>query len=317
MLREDATLQELIVRALTGMDERARQKLDAARATDPELKQFCAELDDVVNVLMKSKDWGSVKPSPELTAKIRSAVAAKLPSAPPHFKTVVLQSELGQGSSAIGIVLWVVAVAILIGTVGYFVSQRSGSESALKLTGAGFETPLKADLKNWEKLGEGSWEIAGEFLAVKGGEEPCALYLKEGFEAGGAMAFEIDVKVPGLDERSNVVVFIAEAVNVPQPPFNTSVRPNQALTLEISRESLVLSGPDQTLLQSKQVSHAEPKFYRVRLEHLGGRVRVLLNGQSFFDGAVMRSLRGKLHPGVRVAGPQKGEVRFNTARVER
>lgn len=320
MSPDDLSLQELIVRALTGLDSRARQSLDAASLKDPELRQFCAELDEVVSLLVGSKDWRNEKPSAELTAKIRSAVASKLPSAPAHFRTVMLESDLGRKKTIVGVIL---AAVVLIGGLILVVSMvglpRFGGDQTLALahTVAYSATLKEPKLTGWEVTGDGTWEPAKDGLKAGGTEDAGAIYLQKGYEADHALAFQIDLKVPGLDERSKAVIFLAEAGSSGVPAFTPNVQPAQALILEITRDGVFASGPDHQLLLSKPVSNTESHFYQVRLEHLGGRVRVLVNGEVFFEGATSRPLHGVLHPGVRLAGPQKKDVRFNDARVER
>jgi hypothetical protein len=317
---KDLPLQELIVRALTGMDARARQSLDAASATDPQLRQFCAELDEVVALLVGSKDWRSEKPSAELTEKIRSAVASKLPSAPPHFRTVMLENDLGRRKTILGLVIVIaIGLALLVLAVGYIGFPRGGSDPALSLNhNVTYTSTLKDQkLAGWEVVGDGAWEPGKDGLKAGGSEDAGAIYLQSGYQADHALAFQIDVGLPGLDERSKAIVFLAEAGASGQPVFTPAVQPAQALTLEITRDGLFASGPDHQLLQSRPVSNVDSHFYQIRLEHLGNRVRVLVNGEIFFDGPASRPLRGEIHPGVRLAGPQKKDVRFNAARVER
>ena len=320
MSPDDLSLQELIVRALTGLDNRARQSLDAASAGDPELRQFCAELDEVVSLLVGSKDWRSEKPSAELTAKIRSAVASKLPSAPPHFRTVMMESDLGRRKTIIGLVVAIIAVlGVLILAISFIGLPHFGGDQALTLShNVAYSASLKeSKLNGWELVGDGTWEPGKDGLKAGGSDDAGAIYLQSGYDAEHAIAFQIEVGVPGLDERSKAVVFLAEGGGSGAPAFTPSVQPAQALTLEITRDGVFASGPDHQLLQSRPVSNAEAHFYQVRLEHLGGRVRVLVNGEVFFEGPASRPLHGTLYPGIRLAGPQKKDVRFNAARVER
>ncbi|MBI3829865.1 MAG: hypothetical protein HY291_10130 [Planctomycetes bacterium] len=320
MAYDDVTLQELIVRALTGLDKRARASLEVATAGDPDLKQFCDDLDQVVNLLAGCKDWRAEPPSQELTAKIRKAVAEKLPAAPPHFRTVLIEADLGRRKSIKRVLLFSFLAGLVVAAIAWLGGFRGGSGEGLRLSGVVlYEASLtKADdLKRWETLGDGAWAAASDGSGVKGSEAPSALVLKDGFDAKDALAFEVDAKLPGLDEQSGVVVFWAEGSATAAPGFNASVRPERALSLEITRESLVLTGPEQVLLQSAPTSSSEPRFIRIRLEHLGDRVRALINGKVFFEGSTVHALRGRLFPGVRLVGSQKVEVRFNAARVER
>lgn len=320
MAYDDVTLQELIVRALTGMDKRASASLEVATAGDPELKQFCNDLDQVVNLLAGCKDWRSEPPSQELTAKIRKAVAEKLSAAPPHFRTVMIEADLGRRKSVKRVLLFAVFAILAAAIITWLSGFRVGSGEGLRLAGVVlYEASLSKpdDLKRWENLGDGTWSAGADGASVKGGDAASALVLKDGFDGKDALAFEIDAKLPGLDEQSGVVVFWAEGSESAQPGFNASARPNRALSIEITRESLVLTGPDQVLLQSAPTSSAEPRFIRIRLEHLGDRVRALINGKVFFDGTTVHALRGRLFPGMRLVGSQKVEVRFNAPRVER
>ena len=316
---DDKTLQELIVRALTGLDARARQSLEAATRNDPALRQFCAELDEVVALMVGSKEWRSEKPSAELTAKIRSAVAAKLPSAPPHFRTVMLEGDLGRQKTILGVVLALLGVVVLIVLIVHWWNVQSPGDRSLSLAHQLILDTRYNEIQfsGWDFVGDGAWESGPDGLKVNGSDEPGAIFMRKGYDAEHALAFQADVAVPGLDERSKVVLFLAEAAGTTEPAFSNVVQPAQALTLEIARDGVFAYGPDQSLLQSRPISNAQPHFYQVRLEHLGPRVRILINEATFFDGPSSRPLQGELHPGVRLAGPQKKEVRFNAVRVER
>ena len=319
MSTPDKTLQELIVRALTGLDERARHSLDAATAKDPALAQFCAELDEVVSLLVGSKDWRNEKPSAELTAKIRTAVASKLPSAPPHFRKVMLEGDLGRQKTMLIVVTALLGVAVLVAVLVQWSRLQRGSDIPMLLTHTvAFETKFADKVPgNWELVGDAVWEPTAQGLKIGGNDEPGAFFLRTGYEGDHAFAFQTDIAVPGLDDRSKVLLFLAEAAGTPQPAFTPTIQPAQALTLEITRDGVFAYGPDQSLLQSRPVSNAEPHFYQVRLEHLGSHIRVLINGETFFEGPASRPLRGLLHPGVRLTGPQKKNVRFNAIRLER
>jgi hypothetical protein len=316
---DDKSLQELIVRALTGLDARARQSLDAATRNDPALRQFCAELDEVVSLLVGSKEWRSEKPSAELTAKIRSAVASKLPSAPAHFRTVMLEGDLGRSKTILGVILALLCVAsLIVVAVHWWNVQRAVDRNLVLAHQVIIDTRFnEKQFTGWDFVGDGAWESGPDGLKVTGSDEPGAIVMRKGYDAEHALAFQLDVAVPGLEERSNAIIFLAEAADAPLPAFSPAIQPGQALTLEITRDGVFAYGPDQALLQSRPVSNAQPHFYQVRLEHLGPRVRVLINGETFFEGPASRPLHGNLHPGARLAGPQKKEVRFNAVRVER
>ncbi|MFH0938137.1 MAG: hypothetical protein V1899_02495 [Planctomycetota bacterium] len=322
MATDHHSLQDLIVRALTGMDQRARQSLEVATAKDPELKQFYAELNEVVNLLSGSKDWRAETPSAELTAKIRSAVSQKLQSAPPHFRTVLLNADLGRRRALLSVIIWVVAVVALLSTlITWLWGRCPGAEAQLRLSGnVTFDETFKnPELPDWKQLGLTVWQTSAKGLRAEDedGEEPVALYLKKGFEATAPLALEVDVSVPGLDEQSTVLIFLAEAGGMLRSAFDDRLRPVQALTLEISRNSLVLLGPEQQLLHSSPSSNTAARFYRLRMEHLGARVRMLMNGKVSFDGRLERPLRGTLYPGVRVTGLLKNKIYFNRIRFER
>jgi len=319
MSTQDATLQELIVRALTGMDQRARQALDTASASDPELKLFCAELDEVVSLLSGSRDWRASPPPPEVRERVRQAVARKLPAAPPHFRKVMLESDLGRRRAMSGLLLVVGFLGVCVLLLGGWLSWRSSSQRALKLDGTFVhESTFKemSELEKFEPTGETTWLASTDGLRGEGGDDPAALVFKESFPASEALSLDADIKIPGLDSRSSLMVFIAEGSSG-EPAFNTGLRPASALAVEMTSAGISLSGPDQAPLKSVTSTNAEPRFIRLRLEHLGPRVRVLVNGETLFDGTLMRPLRGKLSAGLRLSGPQKSDVRFNAFRLQR
>ncbi|HYF51482.1 MAG TPA: hypothetical protein VEJ63_18860 [Planctomycetota bacterium] len=318
MSTQDATLQELIVRALTGMDQRAKQAFDAASASDPELKQFCAELDEVVSLLSGSRDWRAAPPPPEVRERVRQAVAQKLPAAPPHFRKVMLESDLGRRRTMSGLIIVVVMVGVCLALLVGWVTWRSSSGSTLKLEGTLVrETSFKdmADVREFNTFGETLWYASNDGLRPEGGEEPAALVNNQTTPASQALGLDADIKVPGLDARSSVMVFIAEGSG--GPAFNAGLRPASALAVEITSEGISVFGPDQAPLRTRTVAQSEPRFVRLRLEHLGPRVRVLVNGETLFDGPIMRPLRGNLSAGLRLSGPQKNAVRFNAFRIQR
>lgn len=320
-MAHDPTLQELIVRALSGQDPRARRRLDDAAGRDPDLKRFCDELDEVVSELIGHREWRRQAPSPELTAKIRQAVIAKLPDAPPHFDTVLMDADLGRRRT-----LWKVLAAVLLGAVVltfvFWNASRSRTGSPRLALGGrvAFEAKLQGEpLEGWTFLGDGSWvgNAEGSRLDAPAGSEAAAAYLKRGIRGDEALAFNLDVNAPELEPGSLVSVFFADGADGPESSFSSSARPERALLLELSGDGLVLYGPERNLLQSRPVTQSGAGYYRLRLEHLGPDVRVLVNGEVFYDGPAGRPLRGPLHPGWRVAGLQKGAFRFNSARLER
>ncbi|HEY3324833.1 MAG TPA: hypothetical protein VGP72_30550 [Planctomycetota bacterium] len=318
MNTEDVTLQELIVRALTGRDQRARQSLQTAAASDPELERFCAELQGVVSELAGTADWLSSGPSAELTAKIRQAVIAKLPAAPPHFRTVLLEADLGRRSAARRALLVLVAGVVCVAALLYLWQRSPAEERRLKLTGKSvFESSLQDGMpRGWQKAGEQNWLAGSEGLHTAGNEESGALYYKEGFAADAALALDLDLHVPELGELSSAMVFLADGNGEDAPALDASSRPRSALALEIAADSLVLNGPGRTLLQSRPETGGGGRFYRLRIEYLGSAARVLINNAIFYDGPVPQP-RGPFFAGLRVAGPKKNEIRFNTLRLER
>jgi len=319
MKNDDLTLQELIVRALTGRDNEARRSLESAAASDPELRRFYSELEEIVSVLAGSTDWRAAKPSPELTAKIRQAVVAKLPAAPPHFRTVLLEADLGRSRATQRLLLGL-ALLVVLAAAALYVSRRPSEEGErLSLAGKSvFEAPLRGEpLSGWEFVRGAAWQTGLEGLHSSGADDSDAAYLKDGFGTGRALAYNVDVRVPGLGEQSSVTVFLADAQGAAHPLFDAWLHPAAALELEITADGLVLNGPGKTLLQSQPAANAAGTFLRLRMEHLGRQARVVVNGKVLFEGTLPRPLSGPLHPGTRVAGPRKNEILFNTLRIER
>ncbi|MCZ7648353.1 MAG: hypothetical protein M5U26_24355 [Planctomycetota bacterium] len=322
MAAHDPTLQELIVRALTGQDRRAQRRLEAAAGRDPELKRFCEELDEVVSTLVGSRDWRKQAPSPELTSRIREAVVAKLPDAPPHFNMVLMDADLGRRRTLWRLLGGVLLVGIVAAGAVWALMREQTAARRLRLNGqVAYETPLQGEkLEGWEFLGAGAWSGDGQGLRhepANDGGEAAGVYLKRGIAAEGALAFNLDVSAPELGAGSHAAVFLAEAEAGGAPAFGPNAKPARGLLLELSADGLVLYGPDAELLQSRPVNQGGAGFYRLRLEHLGPYVRVLVNGDVIFDGQPSRALHGKLHPGWRAAGPENSQIRFNAARIER
>ena len=319
MRNDDVTLQELIVRALSGRDNEARRSLENAAASDPELQRFCSELEEVVSALAGSTDWRAAAPSPELTAKIRQAVVAKLPSAPPHFRTVLLEADLGHRRATRRLLLWAVLLAVALAALLYLWQKPRGEGERLHLTGKSvFEAPLNGEpLKGWEFVREAAWQCGPDGLHSGGTDDSDAAYLKDGFSAEHALACNVDVRIPGLDEESSVTVFLADTHGSARPLFDAWLHPSVALELEITADGLVLNGPGRTLLQSQPAANAGGTFLRLRMEHLGRQARVVVNGKVLFEGPLPRPLQGPLHCGMRVAGRKKNQVLFNALRIER
>ncbi|MCY3023963.1 MAG: hypothetical protein NTW87_33710 [Planctomycetota bacterium] len=319
MVDDDVTLQELIVRALTGRDQQARKSLDAAAASDPELQRFCAELDEVVTTLAGSTSWRAAPPSPELTAMIRQAVISRLPAAPPHFRTVMLEADLGRRRARKRLVLWVLLGLVLLAAAIYVCQRPPREGERLRLTGkAVFDAPLKGEpLNGWEFVTAAPWNSAAEGLRAGGATDVAALHLKDGFDCARALAFNVDLRVVSLDDETAVTVFLADAQGGVQPLFGPAARPRAALELDITADGMFLYGPSHALLQSQPAAIASGMFMRVRMEYLGQEARVLVNGKVLFEGALPRPLQGPLYPGMRVTGPKKNEIAFNSVRVER
>jgi hypothetical protein len=203
--------------------------------------------------------------------------------------------------------------------LGILLFSGRGPDPALKLRGVfAYEAPAGGDPgKDFTVLGEGSWGWDGDGLKCGGANGAGALCLKEGYPADEALAFRLDARVPGLDAKSSVLIFLADAGGEPFPAFGNSARPARGINLEITRDGLVLYDADQALLQSRPRSGSSASFFRVRIEHLGQHVRVTVNGGRFYWGAVSRAPEGPLHPGIRIAGPRRNAFRFNKIRVER
>jgi len=317
---EDVTLQELIVRALTGRDQLARQSLQSAAGMDPELQKFCSELEDVVSLLAGSKDWRDAEPSAELTAKIRQAVVSKLPAAPPHFRTVMLEADLGRRRAARKFVLSVVIGVLFVAGLLYLWQRPRLEGERLALTGTlVIDAPLKPGdkLDGWSFTREERWEIEANGLHTTTGEEFGAMFLKESFPADHAVGFNLDVHVPELGEASSLTVFLADAEGEATPGFDAASRPRSALALELAGDSIVLNGPGRALLHSRPGNTAGGRYIRIRMEFLGRLVRVLVNNETFFEGPLPQPPRGPLFAGIRVAGPKKNEIFFNSIRIER
>jgi hypothetical protein len=320
MNNDDVTLQELIVRALTGRDQLARQSLQSAATMDPELQKFCSELDDVVSLLTGSQDWRAATPSAELTAKIRQAVVSKLPTAPPHFRTVMLEADLGRRRAARKTVVFIVVALIALAGVIYLWQKPRLEGERLELTGKlVLDSALKPgdSLLGWNFTRDEKWDISKDGLHTTAGEDFAAMYLKEGFPSDHALALNMDVHVPELGEGSSVTLFIADAGGDAAPGFDAASRAQSALALDVAGDSLVLNGFGRALLHSRPGNTAGGRFLRIRMEFLGRRTRVLINNESFFEGALPQPPKGPLFAGMRVAGPKKNEIFFNTIRVER
>jgi len=320
MNTEDVTLQELIVRALTGRDESARLSLESVTAGDPQLRQFMSELEGIVESLAESKEWRSSPPSAALTAKVRQAVVSRLPAAPPHFRTVVLEADLGRKRAARKVILMLAVAAILLGATFFLLTKRSQESGVFRLNGkVAYEAPLKGEpLSAWEPALETQWQSIPEGLQSSGSEEAGAIFLKQGFDATSALAFNLDVRVPDFDERSSAMIYLADARGSSGRPLaDGTARPVDGVALELTNDGLVLSGPGNALLHSRPLPPAAARFYRVRMEYLGRQVRLIVNGEVIFEGALLKSFQGPLHAGVRVGGLQKNKILFNALRIER
>ena len=164
MVDDDVTLQELIVRALTGRDEMARRSMDSAAASDPELQKFCDELQDIVGTLAGSSDWRALTPSSELTARIRQAVVAKLPAAPPHFRTVLLEADLGRRRAARRVVLQAGALLIAAALVAYLWQRPQTGSGRLDIGGRlVYQAAWKGEpLQGFSMAREEKWESTAQ-----------------------------------------------------------------------------------------------------------------------------------------------------------
>lgn len=319
MQTDDLTLQELIVRALTSRDTSARKSLDRAAAHDPELQKFCAELDDLVAALSGAKDWRSETPSAELTQRIREAVVSKLPAAPPHFRSIVLDSDLGQSKASRSTALFLGIVAVLIlGLVALSFTLKGGSSSArLTLKGeivheSAWKNADGVALSKWKSNADMKWLHKPEGISPPPGDTMAALNFSDRQNAAQAVAFSVDVKVPELDEKSSISVVLDS------PNYQTATTTlGEALELVILPDGLQLMGPGNTLLTARAVSNARGGYYRVRIEHLGGYARVTVNNDVYFDGPMARPLRGDLEARLFASGPKRSEVLFSNVRIEK
>jgi hypothetical protein len=324
MQTDDLTLQELIVRALTSRDSNARRSLERAAAHDPELQKFCAELDDLVQTLSGAKDWRNEQPSEELRQKIRDAVVSKLPAAPPHFRTVLLEEDLGpqRAHASTFIFLGIVAAAIVL-LVYMSLNLRNGTGSErLSLKGeAVYASPWNAAtpgaLDKWDAQRGPAWVAGAEGVSASAGEDTGVLLFHDGLNAAGAVAFSIDVKIPELDAKSSASIFLAAAGPDGKPEIDAAGSPASAITLDILPDGIQLMGPGRALLAARAVSNARGGFYRVRIEHLGGYARVTVNGDVYAERALSHPLDGTLIPGLRVSGPRRDGMLFNNVRIER
>jgi len=324
MQTDDLTLQDLIVRALTSRESSARKSLERAAAHDPELQKFCAELEGLVEALGGAKDWRNETPSAELTQRIREAVVSKLPAAPPHFRTVMMESDLGQQnasrSTLFFLALVVLAVAALILATMVLRTKSDTDRQALKgqpLYEASWNDNTPNALDKWQSVRGGAWKSSAAGVVAGLEEDASVLLYKEALSADGGVAFSIDVKVPALDEKSSVAIFLAEAAGGKAPAFDLTGRNERAIALDILPDGLQLMAPGNSMLASRAVSNTRGGFYRVRIEHLGAYARVTINNEVYYDGPLAVPLRGSLYPGLRATGPKRNETIFNNARIER
>lgn len=323
MQTDDLTLQDLIVRALTSRDNSARKSLERAAAHDPELQKFCAELEGLVEALGGAKDWRNETPSAELTQRIREAVVSKLPAAPPHFRTVMMESDLGQQnasrSTLFFLALVVLAVAALVLATMVLRSKSDTDRQALKgqtLYEAAWNDNSPTALEKWQPARGGAWKSSAAGV-VAGLEEDASVLLYKEALGTESVAFSIDVKVPALDEKSSVALFLAEGAGGKAPAFDLTGRNDRALAVDILPDGIQLMAPGNSLLAARAVSNTRGGFYRVRIEHLGAYARVTINNEVYFDGPLAVPLRGSIYPGLRATGPKRNETIFNNARIER
>ncbi len=328
MAQSDPQLMEMIMRALTSRDRPAMLMLEEACNRDPEIKAFYDDLNEVVSLLAGSKDWRRETPTASLRAKIREAVQAKLPNAPPSLRLVFTESDLGRRKTTRNLILATIGAILLIAALAWFCSRFTGGDSGgkLELTGQRiYDNPLKnTGAQDWDYAlsSGGAWEIRnGGLCSPAAGDtansSPATAIMKVSHEAKRALAFTVETKAPDLDDGTGLMVFLAEGSGDGPPQLGPGERPERAVSLEINREGILIQGIAHALLDSKPFNGPAARFFQIRLEHLGANVRVLINGEVRFDGPMPQRLRGNLYPGLRVSGPKKSEIIFNAARVER
>jgi len=314
---DDSNAEELIVKAVTGQDPKVQAALEEATKDDPELQQFYTEINSIVHSLAECRDWRAAPPTPTARERVRQAVLAKLQQAPPRFKAVILDVEVARRKVTRRLLV-VVAVLALVGAgIGVMVFFAAADKRGrLQLTGQpAFSVTGENDQPEaWASPGG---HLSGKGLAALKEEAPAStIYLRGGFPVENALAYQVDLEIPKLDEESFVTIFLADAEAREQPSFTPAGRPERSIYIEISADSLVLYDAGQAPLCAKQLDKAEG-FYRLRLEYLGAHLRALVKGEVIYDGPLNQVLRGPLHAGLRTAGPRKAELRFNAVRLER
>lgn len=315
MAADEAEVQELIVRALTGKDQSARAALESAALKDEELRRFCAEMEALVRSLQESTAWRREAPGAALSARVREAVVNRLPAAPPQVQATLVEAGLA-GRRAVRrrlLILLVLLCAPLV-VLSVWLALRRGDPGRFALQGrSAFAAAPGGDRsEDWEHAPEG---VSGG-LAGLAAPAPAArvIRLKRSFPAEAALAAEVEFEPPEGAAELSVSLFLAEAQGASPPLWGMEARPERALLIECSADGVVLLDPARRLLCS--FPHPPGGFCRLRLEHLGNAARVLLNGRLLYDGPQPQPLRGRLHPGLRLAGAGKEKVLVKAFRVE-
>ena len=314
---DDSNAEELIVRAVTGQDPKAQAALHEATKDDPELEQFYSELNKIVHNLAECRDWRAEPPTPTARERVRQAVLAKLQQAPPRFKAAILDVEVARRKVTRRLLVMLAALAVVAaGVAGVIFMTTSGKRGRLQLSGQeAFRATDKDDRPgDWASPGG---QLTGASLASLKEEAPVnTIFLKTGFPTDRALAYQVDLDLPELDDKSSVTVFLADAKAEKKPAFTPIGRPERSVYIEITTDSLVLYDADGELLSARPLGEAKG-YYTLRLEYLGAHLRALVKGEVLYDGPLNQVLRGPLHAGLRTAGPRKSELRFNAVRLER
>lgn len=314
---DDSNVEELIVRAMTGQDPKAQAALEDAAREDPELKKFYGELNTIVHTLAECRDWRAEPPTPTARERVRQAVLAKLQQAPPRFKAVILDVEVARRKVTRRLLLGLVGLCVLAAGVAAVVFiATSGKRGRLQLTGQpAFGVKGNQDQPDaWASPGG---QLTGTGLESLKQDAPVnTIYLRAGFPVDQALAYQVDLDVRELDDKSSVTVFLADAQSQAEPAFTPAGRPERSVYIEINADSLVLYDAGQALLSARPLGKAEG-FYTLRLEYLGAHLRALVKNEVLYDGPLNQVLRGPLHAGLRTAGPSKSSLRFNEVRLER
>jgi hypothetical protein len=312
-------LEELIVRALTGRDDHARRALDQAAGADPEIAHFRDEMQTVVDLLTGAPDWRAGHPTAELSARIRQAVVERLPRAPQRFSEVLLEADLGRRRA-----LWVWGLAACAGALAllllaWFLLARWITPPPPKLTGdVAFATEFQPGaLDAWTTPGGGHWATTKDGLRETSQAPQSALILTDSVVGSQPLACDFELILPQLDEATQAGVFLAPADQDALPTMDALDRPRQGLLLELKPGSLVLTCHGESHLLHSEKLDGEMRYVHVRFEWLLNRAVVTVNRRIIFDAPLPKTLHGRLHPGLRVSGPKKSAILFNSVKVER